>query len=120
MKVICAWCEQEGRPSFIGLRAPLLDERPTHGICRTHLDDYLKTCGVGTTPGGAVSHKVPGPDWADSHALQQEHISGSRALVKSVLLTFRRLHLGDCLEKIGLRQRNLASCSEKRVASSWW
>ena len=44
MKIICAWCEQEGRPAFMGERAPLVDERATHGICRGHLLSYLSAC----------------------------------------------------------------------------
>lgn len=46
MKIICAWCEVEGKPGLIGERAPMLDERPTHGICRSHLIGYLALCGV--------------------------------------------------------------------------
>lgn len=44
VKVVCAWCEQEGQPAILGERAPLLDDRPTHGICRMHLERYLLVC----------------------------------------------------------------------------
>ncbi len=46
MKIICAWCEVEGKPGLMGERAPMLDDRPTHGICRSHLIGYLAHCGV--------------------------------------------------------------------------
>ena len=36
MKVICAWCEQEGRQTLIG-EVELYDRHMTsHGICRNH------------------------------------------------------------------------------------
>lgn len=46
MKIICAWCEVEGKPGLMGERAPMLDDRPTHGICQSHLIGYLTHCGV--------------------------------------------------------------------------
>lgn len=36
MKVYCAWCEREGRPAFIGEKAPFDDTGVTHGICADH------------------------------------------------------------------------------------
>ncbi len=36
MKVYCAWCEREGRPAFIGEKAPFDDTSVTHGICADH------------------------------------------------------------------------------------
>lgn len=44
MKVICAWCERDGQPAILGERSPLVDERPTHGICNVHLERYLLSC----------------------------------------------------------------------------
>lgn len=40
MKVVCAWCEREGKPAVIGERAPFVDQRATHGICPFHADYY--------------------------------------------------------------------------------
>jgi len=37
MKVICSWCESEGRPAVVREKAPLADGRETHGICSSHL-----------------------------------------------------------------------------------
>ncbi len=50
MKIVCAWCEQEGQQSDLGERAPLMDDRPTHGICGMHLDRYLSMCDRVTQP----------------------------------------------------------------------
>jgi hypothetical protein len=36
MKVYCAWCDREGRPAFIGEKAPFDDASVTHGICAEH------------------------------------------------------------------------------------
>jgi hypothetical protein len=36
VKVICSWCQREGRPSLLGEREPLDDPGETHGICRRH------------------------------------------------------------------------------------
>ena len=36
MKIMCAWCEVEGRPANLGEREPLDDPSETHGVCRRH------------------------------------------------------------------------------------
>lgn len=36
MKVICAWCQREGRSGFLREREPLDDASETHGICLRH------------------------------------------------------------------------------------
>jgi hypothetical protein len=36
MKIICSWCRQEGKSELMGEKAPLKDERETHGICLVH------------------------------------------------------------------------------------
>lgn len=46
MRVICSWCENEGRPAFVREKAPLSDNRETHGICA----DHLQQLGVGRDP----------------------------------------------------------------------
>ncbi|MBI4537685.1 MAG: hypothetical protein HY712_06985 [candidate division NC10 bacterium] len=37
MKVVCAYCEREGRPSVIAEKDPIDDPTLTHGICPEHL-----------------------------------------------------------------------------------
>lgn len=46
MKVICSWCESEGRPAVVREQAPLADGRETHGICSSHLQQM----GIGRDP----------------------------------------------------------------------
>jgi hypothetical protein len=36
MRVICAWCQQEGRRALLRVREPLDDPSETHGICERH------------------------------------------------------------------------------------
>src|SRR2546430_2816188 len=36
MKAWCAWCQEEGKPGFLGERPPLDDPSDTHGICDHH------------------------------------------------------------------------------------
>ena len=45
MRVICSWCEHEGRPALVREKAPLTDDRETHGIC----SDHLQQMGAGET-----------------------------------------------------------------------
>lgn len=42
MKVICAWCEQEGKPSYLGEREPYDNRATTHGICSRHKEEALQ------------------------------------------------------------------------------
>jgi len=36
MRVICAWCQQEGRSGLLRVREPVGDDSETHGICERH------------------------------------------------------------------------------------
>ena len=36
MRVICAWCQQEGKSGLLRVREPLEDQAETHGICERH------------------------------------------------------------------------------------
>jgi hypothetical protein len=49
MKVYCAWCDREGRPAFIGEKAPFDDGSVTHGICAEHERRLLMTLPVPPT-----------------------------------------------------------------------
>lgn len=52
MKVYCAWCERDGRPAFIGEKAPFEDASVTHGICTDHERRVLM--GLPIPPGTAL------------------------------------------------------------------
>ena len=36
MKIACSWCRKEGETEIVREKAPLGDDRETHGICVTH------------------------------------------------------------------------------------
>jgi hypothetical protein len=36
VKLLCAWCEKEGKPALIAEVPPLADPTPTHGMCPAH------------------------------------------------------------------------------------
>jgi hypothetical protein len=42
MKVVCAWCEREGQPSYLGEREPSENLATTHGICLSHKEQSLE------------------------------------------------------------------------------
>lgn len=39
MKLVCAWCEKEGKLGDLGEIEPLDDQRITHTICETHFKE---------------------------------------------------------------------------------
>ena len=42
MKVVCASCEREGKPSYLGEREPYDNPSTTHGICSRHKEQALE------------------------------------------------------------------------------
>jgi len=42
MKALCAWCQSEGRPDYLGEREPLDNPAPTHCICPHHRERLLE------------------------------------------------------------------------------
>ena len=42
MKVVCAECEREGKPSYLGEREPYDNPATTHGICSSHQQQALE------------------------------------------------------------------------------
>ncbi len=42
MKLLCAWCEKEGKPALIAEVPPLADPTPTHGMCPAHREEAEK------------------------------------------------------------------------------
>ena len=47
MKVVCAWCENEGHPSLLAVWPPTDDCRVSHGICESHAASYRKSLSSG-------------------------------------------------------------------------
>ena len=46
MKILCAWCEEEGKPALIGVTESDPCAMATHGICRQHEVALLKQIAV--------------------------------------------------------------------------
>ncbi len=36
MRLLCAWCEKEGKPALMAEVEPREDPTPTHGMCPAH------------------------------------------------------------------------------------
>jgi hypothetical protein len=36
MRVVCSWCEEEGKPALVREKEPLDDPEETHGVCPEH------------------------------------------------------------------------------------
>ncbi|MCI0407353.1 MAG: hypothetical protein L0191_02105 [Acidobacteria bacterium] len=36
MRLLCAWCEKEGKPALLAEVEPKDDPTPTHGMCPAH------------------------------------------------------------------------------------
>ena len=51
MKVVCAWCQQEGRTGVLGQREPIDDPTETHGVCSVHSERLLEQLPSPSFPG---------------------------------------------------------------------
>lgn len=54
MKVLCAWCQREGKPALLGERDPLDDPKETHGICAEHARRLMAELGPASFDGVEV------------------------------------------------------------------
>ena len=51
MKVVCAWCKQEGRSGLLGECEPYADTTETHGICSRHSQTMVEQLPSASFPG---------------------------------------------------------------------
>lgn len=51
MKIVCAWCKQEGREALLGEREPIDDPIETHSICARHSSKLLEELPSPSFPG---------------------------------------------------------------------
>jgi hypothetical protein len=51
MKIVCAWCKQEGREALLGECEPLDDPSETHGICARHAEKVIEQLRSVSFPG---------------------------------------------------------------------
>jgi len=82
--VMCAWCEQEGRPASLGERAPLDDHSKTHGICRRHAIELLNRLPSRSFPGVRLLLVVSQEQTALYDFLERElaGVSGVRVMME--------------------------------------
>lgn len=62
MRVICAWCEREGRSGLLRVREPLDDHTDTHGICERHQQEVFETFPSNSFPSTRWLFIVPSGD----------------------------------------------------------
>jgi hypothetical protein len=70
MRVICAWCQKEGRSGLLRVREPLDDPTDTHGICDRHQQEVLEAFPSASFPSTRWLFIVPRGDRA-----AYEHLS---------------------------------------------
>src|SRR4051812_43924753 len=64
MRVICAWCQQEGRSGLLRVREPLDDPTDTHGICERHQQQVFEGLPSMSFPSTRWLFIVPAADQA--------------------------------------------------------
>ena len=57
MKVVCAWCERQGRPSLLREKEPR-GGGVTHGICDDHIQLLLAELGTRRPPSAPSAVRV--------------------------------------------------------------
>lgn len=69
MKVVCAWCKQEGRDALLGECEPFDDPSETHTICPRHSEQLVAQLPSVTFPGIRILYVVRRTDTALYHYL---------------------------------------------------
>src|SRR5262249_1515622 len=85
MKVVCAWCKQEGRSSMLGECEPFDDKSESHGICARHSQGLLEQLPSVSFPGVRVLLVVQRNDEA-----LFKHLTRSFASVRDVAVILDR------------------------------
>ena len=87
MRVICAWCQQEGRPGLLRVREPLEDTTDTHGICERHQQEVFEGFPSTSFPSTRWLFIVPSGD-----AARYEHLLKLLADVPGATVIIDRRH----------------------------
>jgi hypothetical protein len=83
MKLICAWCQQEGVPAFLCEVEPLDDLTETHGICARHRFEVLQEL---DTAHGASTGVHAGRHAADDEEIRlQRWMQASHEMLERLL-----------------------------------
>jgi hypothetical protein len=62
MKIVCAWCERDGKPAFLGEKEPLDDPVSTHSVCPAHLLELISDVMTRATAPGARAEAASSVD----------------------------------------------------------
>jgi hypothetical protein len=62
VRVICAWCQREGRSGLLRVREPLDDPTETHGICDRHQQEVFEAFPAPSFPSTRWLFIVPNGD----------------------------------------------------------
>lgn len=101
MRVICAWCQHEGRPGLLRVQEPLEDTSETHGICDRHQQAVFEGFPSRSFPETRWLFIVPASDTA-----RYEHLAGLlRGVAGATVIIDRR---------VGERRRRTESIDKNR------
>jgi hypothetical protein len=83
MRVICAWCQKEGRRGLLRVREPLDDTTDTHGICDRHQQEVLEGFPATSFPSTRWLFIVPNGDTAGYEHLRKilKDVPGATVIV---------------------------------------
>src|SRR5687768_2924529 len=87
MRLMCAWCQQEGAPAFLCEVEPLDDETETHGICARHRFEVLQELDTAqarpATVGGGVQPSAP--EVVDEYEMLHRWIADSGEMLDTLM-----------------------------------
>lgn len=58
MKLVCAWCQKEGKPALLADKEPLDDPSESHGLCPDHRKQVEKELNRFKAEAETLSEKV--------------------------------------------------------------
>lgn len=125
MRVVCAWCEREGRPALLREEPPLDVTTVTHGICDRHTAAVLGALGPSREPG------EPRPSGADRPTLYEPTAADLVTAERQIPELLRtRPEIGFCAQclaaVVGLPVQTVALLTARLAESGrceqalWW
>ena len=87
MKIVCAWCKQEGRSAVLGEREPFDDPTETHGVCSVHSEKLMEQLPSASFPGIRMLIVV-----RKTESALFQHLTRSFASVPNVAVILDRRH----------------------------
>ena len=85
MRLICAWCQQEGVPAFLCDVEPLDDPTETHGICARHRFEVLQELDSAQGVPAPAPAAEPILATVEDHELLNRWIADSREMLDALI-----------------------------------